>query len=219
MILPDGHRHGPAQAGSWALRAWELDELPPAIPERPFSVGLHPWKLQANSLDAELFRLEFLLDKNCPEALGECGLDRACATPWDLQRKAFSAQAELARRRRLPLVLHVVRAFPEILAERRSGDLPGIVHGFHGGAELARELWRHGLRLSFGFSLMTSPKAQTAFRELPAEALLLESDTENRPLEDLYALAASLRGIPVESLAELVGQNLSDGGICWRERG
>ncbi len=217
MILPDAHRHGPAQAGSWALRVWEPDELPLAIPERPFSVGLHPWKLEANSLEAGLSRLALLLDTYCPEALGECGLDRACATPWELQRKAFAAQVELARRRRLPLVLHAVRAFPEILAERRPGDLPGIVHGFRGGAELARELWRHDLRLSFGFSLMTSPKAQTAFRELPAEALLLESDTENRPLADLYALAASLRGIPVESLAELVGQNLSDGGIC-RER-
>lgn len=219
MILPDAHRHGPAQAGSWALRVWEPDELPLAIPERPFSVGLHPWKLEANSLEAGLSRLALLLDTYCPEALGECGLDRACATPWELQRKVFAAQVELARRRRLPLVLHAVRAFPEILAERRPGDLPGIVHGFRGGAELARELWRHGLRLSFGFALMMSPKAQAAFRDLPAEALLLESDTDDRPLADLYALAASLRGIPVESLAELVGQNLSDGGIRRQERG
>jgi len=219
VILPDAHRHGPAQAGSWALRTWEPDEFPPAIPERPFSLGLHPWKLSADTLGAGLSRLEFLLDTICPEALGECGLDRACATPWDLQRKAFAIQAELARRRCLPLVLHAVRAFPEILAERRPGDLPGIVHGFRGGAELARELWRHGLRLSFGFSLMASPKAQAAFRELPAEALLLESDTEMRPLADLYALAASLRGIPVESLAKLVGQNLSAGGIRRQERG
>lgn len=219
MILPDAHRHGTAQAGSWALRTWEPDAFPPAVSERPFSVGLHPWKLSASTLEAELSRLEIFLDRICPDAVGECGLDRVCAVPWDLQRKAFSAQVELARRRRLPLVLHAVRAFPEILAERRPGDLPGIVHGFRGGAELARGLWHHGLRLSFGFALMMSPKAQAAFRDLPAEALLLESDTDDRPLADLYALAASLRGIPVESLAELVGQNLSDGGIRRQERG
>lgn len=133
--------------------------------------------------------------------------------------KAFSAQAELARRRRLPLVLHAVRAFPEILAELRRDDLPGVVHGFRGGAELARDLWRHGLRLSFGFSLLTSQKAQAAFRELPAAALLLESDTESRPLADIYALAASLRGTSAESMAELVGQNLSACGIRPPPRG
>jgi TatD DNase family protein len=175
--------------------------------------------LDAGSLEAELSRLGLLLDKSRPEALGECGLDRASGAPWELQLKAFSAQAELARRLRLPLVLHVVRAFPEILARRRTGDLPGIVHGFRGGAELALELWRHGLRSSFGFSLMASPKAQAAFRRLPAEALLLESDTENRPLADLYALAASLRGIPIGAMAELVGQNLSESGIRRQERG
>jgi len=146
-------------------------------------------------------------------ALGECGLDRVRGVPWDLQVRAFEAQLELAREHSLPVVLHVVKAFPAILQAHRTAATPWFVHGFRGGPELALDLWRHGIRLSFGPALLKSRKLQAAFRALPPQALLLESDEDALDMPAFYAQAAALRGLEPPELAELVRANLGACGI------
>jgi TatD DNase family protein len=96
------------------------------------TVGLHPH--DASRLDdALLAELEKLAAHPRVVAVGECGLDfYRDLSPRDAQRRAFSAQIELARRAGLPLVVHVREAGDEAMAQLASeaGDLTVVMHCF-----------------------------------------------------------------------------------------
>ena len=96
------------------------------------TVGLHPH--EAASLGGGVLdELETLAAHPRVVAVGECGLDfyRDLA-PRDAQRRAFSAQIELARRVGLPLVVHVREAGDEAMAQLadEAGDLTVVMHCF-----------------------------------------------------------------------------------------
>lgn len=59
---------------------------------------------------------------------------------------------ELSETLRKPLILHIVKSFPEIIALRKQWKptQPWIIHGFRGKPQLARELLAHGFHLSYG---------------------------------------------------------------------
>ncbi len=96
------------------------------------TVGLHPH--DAGSLDdALLGELEELAAHPRVVAVGECGLDfYRDLSPRDAQRRAFSAQIELARRVGLPLVVHVREAGEEAMAQLadEAGGLTVVMHCF-----------------------------------------------------------------------------------------
>jgi TatD DNase family protein len=96
------------------------------------TVGLHPHA--ASSLDdALLGELEELAAHPRVVAVGECGLDfYRDLSPRDTQRRAFSAQIELARCAGLPLVVHVRAAGDEAMAQLadEAGDLTVVMHCF-----------------------------------------------------------------------------------------
>jgi len=101
--------------------------------ERVFAcVGLYPH--EADKLDGALLAgLEELAREPKVVAIGECGLDyfhRDC--PPDVQRRAFSAQIELARRTGLTLVVHTREAADDtltVLVEEAAG-LAVVLHCF-----------------------------------------------------------------------------------------
>ena len=96
------------------------------------TVGLHPH--DAGRLDdALLGELEELAAHARVVAVGECGLDfYRDLSPRDAQRRAFSAQIELARRAGLPLVVHVREAGDEAMAQLadEACDLTVVMHCF-----------------------------------------------------------------------------------------
>ena len=99
----------PASSGKAAAFARENDRI--------FAcVGVYPHK--ADKLDdAVVAGLEELAGEPDVVAIGECGLDyfhRHC--PPDVQRRAFSAQIELARRTGLTLVVHTREAADDTMA-------------------------------------------------------------------------------------------------------
>ncbi|MCX6362684.1 MAG: TatD family hydrolase [Actinobacteria bacterium] len=96
------------------------------------TVALHPH--DASSLDdALLGELEELAAHPRVVAVGECGLDFfRDLSPRDAQRRAFSAQIELARRAGLPLIVHVREAGEEAMAQlaEEAADLTVVMHCF-----------------------------------------------------------------------------------------
>ena len=74
---------------------------------------------------------------------------------------------------RKPLILHIVKAFPEIIALKKQWrpTQPWIIHGFRGKPQLARELLAHGFHLSFGKKYNPASLART-----PPSRLLHETD-------------------------------------------
>ena len=171
------------------------------------SVGIHPWRLTSENYPVQLQWVEAMLrqDKRVI-ALGEAGLDKCCDTPYTLQEKAFRAVCSLSGQYRLPLIIHAVRAYNELIAlkkEIRPGQ-PWIIHGFRGKKELARSLVNQGFYLSFGEHYHAD-----ALREMPEGSFLLETDESLVPIESLYGRAAEIRGISPESLAHAVSRTVN----------
>ena len=157
MKFRDIHTHN-LQAPPGSLISLPLEVLlqgPQAFAWRQgvaYSVGLHPWFVP-EGWPAVVDALSDWLRWPQVVALGECGLDRLCATPYDRQLLAFRAQLALARRQAVPLVLHCVRAWDDVLPLlHREGPLPSdvVFHGFRGKPQQARQLFSKGYGLSFG---------------------------------------------------------------------
>jgi TatD DNase family protein len=96
------------------------------------TVGLHPHEADALD-DVVLGELEVLAGQPGVLAVGEVGLDYyRDFSPRAAQRRAFSAQIDLARRVGLPLVVHVRAAGDEamrVLADE-AADLTVVMHCF-----------------------------------------------------------------------------------------
>jgi len=205
--------------------------------ERPrlySAAGLHPWWIDgylqaAETGPAVARRLEcelraWIVEQD-PIALGECGLDGAIDTPLELQQRLFECQLRLAAEFSLPLILHVRRCHNEVircLDALGSGKVKGVVHGFSGSEQQAREYWRRGFALGVGGAITyeRAKKTRRAFAELPLEALMLETDAPDMPLSgyqgqvntplqlpEVAQVLADLRGLAMAQVAEQTSIN------------
>jgi TatD DNase family protein len=158
-------------------------------------------------------------------AVGETGLDyyRDHAPRAD-QRRAFEAQLELAARVGLPVVIHTRAAEDDTFALLRehAGSLPAVILHCFSVPERLQECVEQGYLCSFAGNV-TYPKAtdlQAAARELPAELLLVETDSPylapqpvrgkpNEPANVTHTarFVADLRGVPYEELSATVDAN------------
>lgn len=191
--------------GEVAIVSWRIGTEPkPAT--KLLSAGIHPWDAEVlyPTLEALVAELESV---DCV-AIGEIGLDKACNVPLGIQQEVFARQVEVASRRGLPIVIHCVRAQAEVVAELQKHPLQSVVfHGFIGSKEQAEELLRKGYYLSFGFGALRSPKTMEALREMPLDRLFLESDTAERPIEELYRRVAKEKNIDIERLKKIILDN------------
>jgi TatD DNase family protein len=173
--------------------------------------GIHPWSLSENTLDADFDRLLLYCEKRLIVAVGEIGIDRAVDIPLEKQIYWFKKQLELAENCRLPLIIHCVRAWSDLLEIRKkcNSQTPWIFHGFNGGIKTAQQLIHKGCYLSFGHHLLKNIKIQEIFKSLPIEYLFLETDNSDEKIEAIYEKAAYLRGITISDLKMHVEKNFA----------
>jgi TatD DNase family protein len=157
-------------------------------------------------------------------AIGETGLDyyRDYA-PREDQMRAFEAQVELAKRQRLPLVIHTRAAEDDtfgVLREQAEG-VTVVMHCFSAPGRLD-ECVERGWLCSFAGNV-TYPKAadlQAAARDVPEELLLVETDSpylspqpvRGKPNEPANVVStaeyvAELRGVSYQELEAAVERN------------
>ncbi|MDL2241720.1 TatD family hydrolase, partial [Bacteroidales bacterium OttesenSCG-928-L03] len=119
-----------------------------------FSLGIHPWKINPQLLSQDLKFLDENVRYDSIKAIGECGLDRLTATDWDLQLKTFKSQIVISEQVGKPMILHVVKAFDELIAIKKDFEprQAWIIHGFRGKPQQMEQLIRQGFYLSFGTS-------------------------------------------------------------------
>lgn len=156
------------------------------------SFGLHPWFVAQNDAQTcqdALDQLPEMLTEAV--ALGELGLDYL--PRWDKaslprQRDIFQAQLEIAKAQHKPLVLHIVQAHGDALDMLKQQQHPhgGIVHGFAGSYEIARQYLDLGLTLSIGTGILQKgyKKLKDAVARLPLERLVVESDAPDGNVPD-----------------------------------
>lgn len=194
----------------------QVDGLYPAY-------GLHPMFVEQHQL-VHLRDLDAWLEREKPVAVGECGLDFFRSRrdeKW--QKQLFSEQLELARKHRLPVIVHARKALDDVIALlRRHAGHGGVVHSFAGSEQQARQLhdlgFRLGIAATVGFE--RAQKLRRVVAAMPEEALLLESDAPDQPgaahrgelnepayiVEHLQVMAA-LRNCDPAALAETLSNN------------
>jgi len=170
-----------------------------------YALGIHPLCAHQVPDDAAL-QLAQALERWQTDArlvaVGEIGLDHfvpelQADASRALQERIYAAQLELAVRFQLPVILHVRRSADGLLKHlRRLRDagrrVPGgIAHAFNGSEQQAQAFIELGFKLGFG-GAMTFDRALQIRRlaaELPAEAIVLETDAPDIPPHWLYRTA------------------------------
>jgi TatD DNase family protein len=184
------HKFETAAAGNW------------------YSAGLHPWYITAQNWQQQFAALTAVSTQNNILAIGECGLDKICSTPFTLQQTVFTAQIQLANTVKKPLIIHCVKAYDEIqqLLQQQQNKVPVIFHGFTKSKELAQQLTGKGYYLSFGTAL-EHLRMHTVAAAVPAEQLFLETDDAAVSIQTIYNFAAAALQIDVNTLSLQLQKN------------
>ncbi|MEA2724540.1 MAG: TatD DNase family protein, partial [Gemmatimonadales bacterium] len=156
-------------------------------------------------------------------AVGETGLDfHYDHSPRAAQRHAFESQLTIAAETGRPVVIHAREADDEVTAILANHSaVTAILHSFSSGMGLLRAGLVHRHYVSFsGMVTFKNWRLDEAIRETPLDRLLLETDgpylapvphrgKRNEPafVAHVAAQVAAVRGIPLEELIEVTGQN------------
>ena len=207
-----------------------------------YALGIHPLYVpQADDQDLLALDAALTAAKDDPRlvAVGEIGLDffvpELCTPEMrDRQWRFYVAQLALAQKHGLPVILHVRRSADLLLKGlRQAGVQGGVAHAFNGSAQQARAFIALGFALGFG-GAMTFERAtvlRALARELPLDALVLETDAPDIPPQWIYRTAearasgqaqgrntpaelpriahvlADLRGVSLQTLAQATCRN------------
>jgi|GEM_PF-609406 len=150
--------------------------------EVEYTLGLHPWFARSWKPD----KIKLLLDANYSSnviGIGEIGLDRFrkdISSPNQID--IFRSQLEFACEKNLPVVLHCVRAYNELIEILKNTGVPhcgGIIHDFSSGPQIAETLLDLNISISAGgyYADTPSAKAIEALKSAWPENLLLETDS------------------------------------------
>jgi TatD DNase family protein len=197
------------------------------------AAGVHPHDA-AEATDADLDRLEELARDHRIVAIGEIGLDYyRNLSPRERQLDVLRRQLATASRAGKPVAVHSREAHDEMLpllaawSTEMGGRLPdgrplGVMHYFSEDATSAHRYIEMGFMISVHTSV-THPKASRlaeVVRETPFEYLVLETDSpygapqryrgrRNEPayVAEAAARVADIKGVPVETAAELTTRN------------
>lgn len=193
----------------------QVEELARKYPEFILpAYGLHPWKATHTQIQNQYpdwaEQLERLLLNDTNSSIGECGLDRWIeGYEFDLQKEVFSHHCTLAHQYNRPISVHCLRAWGALLEILRALPKPQrgiILHSFGGSKELVDELAALGCYFSFsGYCLHARKhKVQEAFRQVPLDRLLIETDAPDMaPPEAMLTHPAAKSIFPLNHPANL----------------
>ncbi len=217
--------------------------LPPA--GTLFSVGIHPW--DADGLDAGQLADTLVKMRRLPaSAIGEIGLDyarnvdkagRIDGANKAAQQSVFRAQLELAAAMKLPVILHCVKAYNDMLAILSDFSLPAVIfHGYIGSARQTATIAARGYYMSFGQRSLRSPKTVESLIVAPDHLIFAETDSEidsdiyaamdsemnadadnvhpangtrEARIEDIYVEIAVTKGVSTSDLAAIIYTNFT----------
>lgn len=193
-----------------------------------YTLGIHP-SSEANDEDLKYisdFTAECMKSKTSKLllAIGECGLDYyRMHQPREMQIKSFEYQIDLAKKHRLPLVIHLRDAMEEGLGVlKKNKARNGIMHCFSGDSSVARKVIDMGFMISFAGNLTYKAAAELhdAAAYVPLDRLLLETDSPflapvpvrgkpNVPenVRHTYRFIADLKKVPLSKIEDSVTEN------------
>ncbi|MFL0107448.1 TatD family hydrolase [Tenacibaculum maritimum] len=179
------------------------------LPNTAFSIGIHPWYILEEKLYNELSILEEKLQHPNCYALGECGLDKLSQTNFQLQLDVFKEQIKLSEKFQKPLLIHCVKSFQEIvlLKKKTQPKQPWIIHGFNKHFQVAKELTKHGISLSFGAALLQNKKLQETAKKVSLTTLFLETDNSKESIISIYKKLSEIKEIELNLVKQEINKN------------
>ena len=215
----------PAIDSTYADRMYDLEK---SFPDHVhLMMGLHPTHVQEN-YKSELQFIENQFQQRDFIAVGEIGIDLY----WDkstlkIQQEAFRHQIQLAKKYKLPIVIHCREAFDEvfeILEEEKGEDLFGIFHCFTGTLEHAKKAISYNLKLGIGGVVtFKNGKIDKFLAEIPLKHIVLETDApylaptpfrgkrnESSYIINVAEKLAEIYNMSLAEIAEITTQNSKD---------
>ena len=170
-----------------------------------YSLGLHPWKLREETWPEAIGFLEQNAAGRNIAAIGECGLDKCCGTPWKLQEKAFIEQILISEKRMKPVIVHCVKAWDEIIALKKMMQprQAWLIHGFRGNPQQMEQLIKHNLLFSFG-----EKYNEETLKMTPLNRLFLETDDARCSIQSIYEGVATLLKMDLSGLKPQIEENV-----------
>ena len=226
-VLETAAAHGVTRLLSVAtdLESWPtLARLTEPYPQIALSVGVHPSEDGGRApTKAELTALG---RESRVVAIGETGLDyHYGADSADRQRAWFRVHIAAARELGKPLIVHTRAARADtlrILKEEGAAEVGGVLHCFTENWAMAEQALALNFHVSFSgiVTFKNAQQIQDAARRLPAERLLVETDSPylapvpyrgkpNQPawVRHVAEFVAGLRGEPLERVAATTTAN------------
>lgn len=184
-----------------ALRGTEADVY--------FSCGIHPWDSALSNAKQVMSDLEQLSNTNRFFCIGECGIDRACDVPLEIQISIFEQEVQIAQKTGRPLIIHAVRSYSDILSvlKKYAVTVPIIFHDFRGNEVQINQLLHYNAYFSFGFSGISQTKMHKNIHLIPLECLCLETDDDNRKIPGMYEIVSDILDVSVFELRNILFRN------------
>ena len=206
--------HGHRQANNiqeWVMMNLMASEYPPDdIENGYYSVGFHPYNVGKVEEEETLNKVRLATENLNVFAIGEIGLDKSIEAPLETQMRIFEKQVDIAEFSDMPIILHVVKAFNEMIEFMNSHkpSVPMIIHGYNGSREMAEELVKAGFLISFGEAIAGEhSKIVEALIAVPVEKLFLETDEGSIDIREIYHTVAEVKGISLDHLRIQIVEN------------
>lgn len=212
----------PAIDSSYTKAMYALEKQ---YPEHVFlMMGLHPTSVKENFED-ELELVEQAFKERKFYAVGEIGIDLYWDTSTlEIQKTAFRRQIRLAKKYKLPIVIHCRNAFEEIfevLESEKDDDLFGIFHCFTGTLEDARRAVSLHMKLGIGGVVtFKNGKIDQFLKEISLKHIVLETDSpylapapyrgkrnESSYLTFVVKKLSEIYGVSEEEIAQVTTEN------------
>jgi TatD DNase family protein len=189
------------------------------------TAGIHPHDASGWNPDSAEWLEGFLAGPRVVAA-GEMGLDyHYDHSPRAAQRVAFEEQLALATRLSMPAVIHAREADADVAAIlRNQPTCTSVLHSFSSGPILLNAGLELGSYVSFsGMITFRNWQRNDAIEAVPLDRILLETDApylaptpyrgrRNEPahVRRVAEQIAQVRGLPVEEVIALTGQNAAN---------
>ncbi|MDD4937583.1 MAG: TatD family hydrolase [Candidatus Shapirobacteria bacterium] len=188
--------------------AQKYDFLLPAI-------GIHP-----QSPSVEVDKLEELINQKII-AIGECGLEFVGDFNRDSQETCFRKQIELAKKYKLPLIIHARKAVDEVVEILKEyKNITGVFHCYAGGKKRIQKILDLGFYLGIDGNLTYEDGLIDVVKNIPRDRLILETDCpyltpipfrgkENKPayIKYIYEKVSKIWGINFEETEKIIDKN------------
>ena len=150
------------------------------FPDMYCSAGIHPENcIDIEDMNAALDEVAKLCSENKVKALGEIGLDYYWDIPKKKQQDYFDAQLGLAEQLDIPVIIHDRDAHGDVFDMIRSHkNVRGVMHGYSGSAESARQYANMGFYVSFPgtITFKNAAKLPEVVSFVPLDRIVVETD-------------------------------------------